>query len=164
MELFSIFINICCVAFGYSVARYKIYEKFINLNSFVHSFKQSRINSLFTSVDLIKESVFRKKSLSCEIKHDKKNKYIIYYTINGETYKININKQRGPQVVIHTIKDENEKDVTNFVKPLCGYNNDFHKQKYTPKRLGFNSLQFDVTDLSGEDKTLEFDKNEFISI
>ena len=161
MHALYIVVNLCCVLIGYGIGRYNIYGNFVKLNSFVNSFKNNQLSSILTSLDLLKQSMFKRgKKLSCKIEQDGKKNYNIFYTIEDQYYQVKLIKKRGPQFNIDTILNSKNEDVTLEIKPLCGMNNDFHKQDYTPKKLGYKYLRFDITDAIGESHTLLFNEND----
>lgn len=164
MQALSIFLNLCCVLVGYGIGRYNIYGNFVKLNSFVNSFKNNQLSSILTSLDLLKQSMFKgAKDISCKIEQDDKKNYNIFYKIDDQYYHVKLVKKRGPQLIVDAIYNSKNEDVTTEIKPLCGMNNDFHMQVYTPKILGYKYLRFDIMDAIGESHTLLFNENDRLS-
>ena len=164
MQPIYLLINLCCILVGYGIGRSNIYGNFVKLNSFVNSFKKNQFASILTSIDLLKQSIFKKKTLSCKMEQNKKNQYDIFYTVDNQCYQFKLIKKRGPQLIITSILNSKNENVTDDIKPLCGVNNDFHKQEYTPHQLGYKHLTFYITNPIGEEIMIQFHGNNKITI
>lgn len=75
---------------------------------------------------------------------DCRDSHEIEYKFKGETYKMLIEKVRGPKPLI-CITDGDNRVVTKFILPYMGPNHNWHGNRHiTPKQLGYQSLVFYV--------------------
>lgn len=76
-----------------------------------------------------------------------KNTYILSYILHDNEYKMVIKIARGPSPIL-SIKNEDNKDLTDIILPYLGPKNDWHNNKFTPKFFNCKSLSFEL--LNGE--------------
>ncbi len=88
-----------------------------------------------------------------------KNHYVITYTYNMKEYKVLCKRNRSRIRILH-IKDENENDIGDKIKPFMGPAYDFHRIPTSPADLGYKKLSFYM--LNGEQKT--YNENDIIII
>ena len=97
--------------------------------------------------------------LTCPIVEKQNNNYIITYIYNMKEYKIQCKKNRN-RIHILYIKDENDNEISDKVKPFMGPFLDFHGISTSPSFLGYDKLSFHM--LNGEKKIFFY--NEIISL
>lgn len=76
-----------------------------------------------------------------------KNTYILSYILHDNEYKMIIKIARGPSPIL-SIKNQDDKDMTDIVMPYLGPKNDWHNNKFTPKFFECKILSFEL--LNGE--------------
>ena len=73
-----------------------------------------------------------------------KNTYILSYILHDNEYKMVIKIARGPSPIL-SIKNEDNKDLTDIILPYLGPKNDWHNNKFTPKFFNCKSLSFELS-------------------
>lgn len=74
-------------------------------------------------------------------KHD----YEISYVVSGRMYKMLVTPVRGRHRV-SSIRNDNNINITNIVRPYLGPKYDWHGMKFTPEFFGSSSLTFEMCD------------------
>ena len=66
-----------------------------------------------------------------------KGKYELNYTLNNRTYRIKLERKRGPSNIIRIDDCENDEDITEKVQEYLGPNEDFHGSEITPRMIHY---------------------------
>lgn len=127
------------------------YSRFRELNKLVSTQEKVNYKIIWISFGMLLQvfyiSLIQKLNKSL---HPVNNRtYLLTYTINGNLYKIYIDKRRGPTKVLLII-DKNNNDITQLIEPYLGPNQDFHNRKFTPQKLGYDQLTFHLSDGSNK--------------
>ena len=146
--------------------KYKLYKNKIgglaqiaSLNRRDVSFK-SKMMVLYTCVMMIIHymylSIFQ--FLNKSIVKLNKNTYELTYMLNGNTYKILIRTNLGPQPKIIQALNELDEDITETISPYFGPIGNFHGLKYKPKDFNIKKLTLNM----GDTRELVFDQTDEI--
>ena len=130
----------------------KKYNGWKRLNKLVSTKYKSPLMINWISFIMVCESLYLKiiLYLNNSVKKLDKNKYEVSYIINGKFYKMVTTTARGPIPVIQIMNEDNI-DVTEYIIPYMGPNNDWHNRKYFPDFFNYKSLIFELS--NGERKT-----------
>lgn len=123
----------------------KKYNKWNRLNKLVSTKYKSPLMIKWVSILMISESLYSKllQYLNNSVKKMDKNKYEVYYIINGKNYKMVVSPSRGP-IQIAQVINEHGIEVTDHILPYMGPNNDWHNTKYNPNFFNYKSLIFEL--------------------
>ena len=89
-----------------------------------------------------------------------KNTYELTYFLNGNTYKMFIKTNLGPQPKIIQALDSADDDITDKLRPYLGPGGNFHGLKYKPKDFNITSLTLNM----GDTRELAFSQNDEINL
>ena len=125
------------------------YCKWRKLNSLVSTSKKTKLAIITVSLKLIFQAIWISfiQSTNKTVKKLNKNKYELTYIVEGKIYKLVVNVTRGPSPVLQIINDTND-DVTYEVLPYVGPNYNWHNSSFTPEFFGFESLTFELADVT----------------
>lgn len=139
----------------YKIDGYNILKEYIivkknklkNLYDLVSTRHTSRFMIVFISSEMLIQSFYQSlvQYLDDSVKKIGKNKYELKYVINGKLYKKIIIPERGPLPII-CITNENNEDITEYILPYIGPNNNFHNEKFSPNFFGYKKLIFEMSD------------------
>lgn len=129
----------------------KKYNSWKRLNKLVSTKHKSHLMINWISFLMVCESSYLKliTYLNNSVKKIDKNKYEVSYVINGKLYKMVTSTARGPVPILQILNEDNI-DVTEYIIPYMGPNNDWHNKKYFPDFFNYKSLIFELS--NGERK------------
>lgn len=127
------------------------YERFNNLYDVVSLHNNNRFTILYHTVNILYKSIIISVlNYDCcrnnRVKKIERNLWEITYEINGKKYKMLVRPDRGPSY-IRKIYDNNNIDITDYIHPYLGPNNDFHKSDIlTPEFFNLKSIVIEKND------------------
>ena len=156
--MISYFITtISTIFFGtlfYKIDAYNIVKEYIsikknklkNLYNLVSTRHTSKFIIVLISTEMLFQSFYQSlvQYLDNSVKKIGKNKYELKYVINGKLYKKIIIPERGPLPVV-SITNENNDDVTEYILPYIGPNNNFHNENFNPNFFDYKILKFEMS-------------------
>jgi Iap family predicted aminopeptidase len=156
--MISYFITtISTIFFGilfYKIDGYNIVKEYIsvkknklkNLYNLVSTRHTSKFIIVLISTEMLFQSFYQSlvQYLDNSVKKIGKNKYELKYVINGKLYKKIIIPERGPLPVV-SITNENNDDVTEYILPYIGPNNNFHNENFNPNFFDYKILKFEMS-------------------
>lgn len=151
---------------GKIIENEKNIKDFVDLRNNVKSF-HPEYNIIKLYKETIKLVIYKYKEEYLQKKFgivsEDNNIYYVSYYKNHTLYKIPIknNKKVFKNIIVF---DQNNKDITQEVKPFLGFNYDFHKLLLTPKDIGYPLLKFYISSPIEEDQELIFKENDIMTI
>ena len=138
----------------YKIDGYNILKEYIsikknklkNLYNLVSTRHSSKFIIVFISIEMLLQAFYQSlvQYLDNSVKKIGKNKYELKYVINGKLYKKIIIPERGPLPII-CITNENNVDVTEYILPYIGPNNNFHNENFNPNFFDYKILKFEMS-------------------
>ena len=124
-----------------------------------HNFQKSLAKTVHTIVWVIYLILYQK--IKKNVRLVGRGEYEVDYVLHEECYSFRVMCPRGPHTrkVLQVI-NEHDEDVTDVIQRYMGPMEDCHGHVYTPQRLGYKQLTFNLFDGT----TLVFEEQNVISL
>lgn len=137
-----------CIALGYTALSTQSLDGILILYVFHYKKEQSRLGALIKTIQTLARigylMIYQKIAKNVEIVN--KNEYDIHYVLGSQFYKMRISCLKGPKSKnVLQIIDQDDNDVTVDVVRYMGPNEDWHGIVYTPFRLKYDQLTFNMS-------------------
>jgi hypothetical protein len=147
---------------GYKATMNQI-NKLKMLGSAIQSFdnKKSTFKIILSSIKIISQVIWLtviQRFVYKNVKKIDKNKYELFFAIEGKIYRVVVNHKRGPSHILQII-DANDNDITNKLEPYFNTSMNIIDE-FTPNYFGYDTLTIET--VCGTEHT--FKENEIIKI
>lgn len=151
--IFFSFISSICFVFNNIIYINKQKRRIKELYNLVSRTEKTKIKSFISTLKILSKILKKDLVDYFDINQAKKisnDVYEVSYNIEGNNYKMLVEKQKGPPVILN-ITDETNTNVTDKVLPYMGPKYDWHCFDFNPPDFfKCESLTFELSDFSNE--------------